>query len=546
MLRLLACASLVSARQSRDENCSESMFAVHWTHVPKAGGTAMASLARRVACAKNPHLRTWTHRGVEQTLNPCCVADLCVSEISCHASSSTCPFVQGIGRHESAMAQVIDMPCCSREWFAKTYKPHFMSALRPALTPAEMVQYGIKRNARGRAVAVKKGHPTASTMAQLAKLRSYDTWPLESRVAFFARVGVGLEVIEARLTFKAVANIPSLMAIAAREARPLAAYRGALSTADCHRAAHSIHQGAVSEQLTAFVKPPPALLQDANRQRPCCGGHKPGANSMTLLRNPFTRAASAFFYRAHSPNSDGFNVRRGVFTGVGEKRQPWHRYWSFRDFVGLDEYRNLAVKMFGDSHGCAKARKCQGRSTCVVLTSCHGYRNASDHLDESHVDAAFGALKRHAFFGVLDAYNASVLLALFAFGIKPDEKRDFEQTRPSTSLSRDCSGASALRLSASACRGAFVANRLDFMLFERVHREFCGRLGAAGLLGDWRVQKDLGRSRLCGATKFDDEDDTCAHLETLRNVEKLAALHDKCGKDKPWAWGFEAEDATRR
>jgi hypothetical protein len=66
-----------------------------------------------------------------------------------------------------------------------------------------------------------------------------------------------------------------------------------------------------------------------------------------------------------------------------------------------------------------------------VLTSCHGYRNASDHLDETHVDAAFAALKRHAFFGLLDAYNASVLLALNAFGIQPDENRDFEQSRPS-------------------------------------------------------------------------------------------------------------------
>jgi hypothetical protein len=54
---------------------------------------------------------------------------------------------------------------------------------------------------------------------------------------------------------------------------------------------------------------------------------------MTLLRNPFTRAASAFFYRGHNPNSDGFGVRRGVFTGVGEGRAPWHRAWSFRDFV---------------------------------------------------------------------------------------------------------------------------------------------------------------------------------------------------------------------
>ena len=37
-------------------------------HVPKAGGTALAGLARRIACAKNPQI---AH------LNPCCIQDFC-------------------------------------------------------------------------------------------------------------------------------------------------------------------------------------------------------------------------------------------------------------------------------------------------------------------------------------------------------------------------------------------------------------------------------------------------------------------------------------
>ncbi|KAH8065590.1 acid phosphatase [Aureococcus anophagefferens] len=90
----------------------------------------MASLARRVACKKNPALATWVPPGGADPvhLNPCCVPRLCVSEISCYASSSTCPFVTGIGRHTSSMANLVDMPCCAREWFAKTRTSFFRSA----------------------------------------------------------------------------------------------------------------------------------------------------------------------------------------------------------------------------------------------------------------------------------------------------------------------------------------------------------------------------------------------------------------------------------
>ena len=52
----------------REDQCADALFVAHWTHVPKAGGTALAGLARRIACAKNPQIKD---------LNPCCVQDFC-------------------------------------------------------------------------------------------------------------------------------------------------------------------------------------------------------------------------------------------------------------------------------------------------------------------------------------------------------------------------------------------------------------------------------------------------------------------------------------
>ena len=53
------------------ERCENDVFVVHWTHVPKAGGTAFASLAKKVACAKNPAFKK---------SNPCCVPNVCVAD----------------------------------------------------------------------------------------------------------------------------------------------------------------------------------------------------------------------------------------------------------------------------------------------------------------------------------------------------------------------------------------------------------------------------------------------------------------------------------
>ena len=37
----------------REDQCDDALFVAHWTHVPKAGGTAFGDVAKRVACAAN-------------------------------------------------------------------------------------------------------------------------------------------------------------------------------------------------------------------------------------------------------------------------------------------------------------------------------------------------------------------------------------------------------------------------------------------------------------------------------------------------------------
>ncbi|KAH8053732.1 acid phosphatase [Aureococcus anophagefferens] len=457
----------------------------------------MASLARRVACKKNPALATWVPPGGADPvhLNPCCVPRLCVSEISCYASSSTCPFVTGIGRHTSSMANLVDMPCCAREWFAKTRTSFFRSALRPPMSDEEMRRRSYAR-VRGKWAQVDRyGNATAASgnAGALSRMRSYDVWPLESRVAFFARVAVPLDMIEKRIRDVGV--------------------RG-----DDREAQRRLIMLARRESVHDWADAPDGMdLATAARERPCCGLRQPGDSSMTLLRNPFTRAASAYFYRGHSPNNDLYGLRPGLwgtsserFEGRGTKK---FKHYSFREFAEAEEYRDIATKMFGDPTGCDKARRCRGRSNCVVLTACHGYRNAS-----------------------------SVRLALREFDVAPASKdRDFMASRSSGSLKQQCSGAKALRVNATVCRGYFDLNRNDFALYERVHREFCGRLDANDLMGHPNVREELGKARLCGDVDFSDVEDVCGPLEAPDVVAKLDALRDKCGRlkvERAWTWGF--------
>ena len=556
-LRLLAVALLGRVCDGDGQRCNASLFAVHWTHVPKAGGTAMASLARRVACKQNPAIASWVPPGAEAAvhLNPCCVPRLCVSEISCYASSSTCPFVTGIGRHTSSMANLVDMPCCAREWFSKTRTSFFRSAMRPPMSDAQMRKLRYERIDGKWTQVDDRGRPTRATGTggALSRMRSYEAWPMESRVAFFARTAVPLDLIEKRIRDVGIyGDDPGaqrrLIALARRETvEKDMTEKGPENTALCHRASHAIWADAVGEQLHDWAGEPeePMRLDVARKHRPCCERREPGDSSMTLLRHPFTRAASAYFYRGHNPNNDLYSLRPGLWvTGDEMHSQPKgeRRHWTFREFAEAEEYRDIATKMFGDPSGCAKARKCKGRSNCVVLTACHGYRNSSTYLGEAHVDAAFNALRRHAFFGLLEAYNSSVRLALGKFDVAPASRdRDFMPSRSSGSLKQQCSGAAALRIDADVCRGYFALNANDFALYERVHREFCRRLDAAGLSDHPNVQSEVKRAKFCGDVDFSDVDQVCGALETPEVRAKLEGLRETCGKNKVrrlWAWGF--------
>ena len=90
-----------------DSLSEDELFIVHWTHVPKAGGSAFAELARKVACVKNPAIRE---------LNPCCIPKFCAAEKACYSLSS-CPLLTGIGRHVSNMDRLRQIACCGAGCF---------------------------------------------------------------------------------------------------------------------------------------------------------------------------------------------------------------------------------------------------------------------------------------------------------------------------------------------------------------------------------------------------------------------------------------------
>ena len=131
-LAALACIAMHAAAKQedllllRDDQCDDALFVAHWTHVPKAGGTALAGLARRIACAKNPQI---AH------LNPCCIQDFCADHRTCEATATTCPLVLGIGRHETAMSRLVDVPCCAREWYLATVASFMRYSLKLSKPP---------------------------------------------------------------------------------------------------------------------------------------------------------------------------------------------------------------------------------------------------------------------------------------------------------------------------------------------------------------------------------------------------------------------------
>ena len=64
------------------------------------------------------------------------------------------------------------------------------------------------------------------------------------------------------------------------------------------------------------------------------------APSVTIIRHPMTRFVSGYFYRAHSPNWDRFNIRPEF------SEDPTYPFkYSFDEYLEMPEYHNILVKM---------------------------------------------------------------------------------------------------------------------------------------------------------------------------------------------------------
>ena len=63
-------------------------------------------------------------------------------KVRCHSTASTCPLVQGIGKHTSNMGRLALVPCCGREWYLSTVISFLRYAIRPAPTDAELAKFG--------------------------------------------------------------------------------------------------------------------------------------------------------------------------------------------------------------------------------------------------------------------------------------------------------------------------------------------------------------------------------------------------------------------
>ena len=101
---------------------------------------------------------------------------------------------------------------------------------------------------------------------------------------------------------------------------------------------------------------------------------------------------------------------------------------------------------------------------------CHAYRNST--LSSRHVDVAFEALRAHAFFGLVEAFRTSAKLALRRFGVDDGSLDDVDLARRRSDGRLDaCAPTARLRIDAGACRDTFRRNALDYLLYERAHRE---------------------------------------------------------------------------
>mmetsp|Transcript_9661 Transcript_9661/g.29300 ORF Transcript_9661/g.29300 Transcript_9661/m.29300 type:complete len:258 (-) Transcript_9661:2603-3376(-) len=187
----LAVAAVAQEEQCDAATLKDQLFVAHWSHVPKAGGTAFADLAKRIVCAKNARFGPGeTTMGFEK-LNPCCVPNFCADARTCMATATTCPLVLGIGRHETSMSRLVDIPCCAQEWYSGTVASFLMYALKPSNpdhpTDAELAAAGVDRAGDVMTLRpVDEMDCTARATTIAARLSRPDVGSSRKRIAGFA------------------------------------------------------------------------------------------------------------------------------------------------------------------------------------------------------------------------------------------------------------------------------------------------------------------------------------------------------------------------
>mmetsp|Transcript_14678 Transcript_14678/g.29343 ORF Transcript_14678/g.29343 Transcript_14678/m.29343 type:complete len:543 (+) Transcript_14678:97-1725(+) len=492
---------------------------LHWVHVPKAGGTSLTKLLKKVVCKINPMI---------EASNPCCRANLCLHASQCHGSTGGCPLVTAVGRHSSNMALAKAVPCCSTD-LAMGITSSFMHYALPQLRLVD---------------------------EDLFAKASLTQWPLRDRVAFLLSTGVSRGKLFEHLEKKKYGaqllggNVATLL----NAAQPLVG--SAFSTtgswrdrrlAACStltRVTNQSHVGFEGEIPRACARLSFSNLANKTMTEPTA---KLGDFSLSIVRHPFARALSGCLYKGHNPNYDVFDLRPGLWLHPSVKPRGYHNF-NFYDYVVAPEYQNSLVKMFGYSRGCAEAHRCdkaaaledgQGRvgrdrrtSACTMANQCHGYRNATT-LDERHLETANRILARFRFVGLQEAYNSSVLLLARTFDMEDRlQVSDFAKVRhtPAEEI-RNCKGyrRRAVGSDAVVCREVMRANHLDVQLYEMIHRNFCRRLELHGLRGHPMVESELTAGSLCSTLDFSDSEAFCSHFfETPEALALRKADRKKC------------------
>lgn len=119
---------------------------------------------------------------------------------------------------------------------------------------------------------------------------------------------------------------------------------------------------------------------------------KANLRSITILREPYSRLLSAWFYRGHSPNSDYFQVRP-EFKEIKNGRRPKA---TFEEYLDMHEYQNIQTRMLG--------------------ADSFPYRNIT--VTDKIYHKAVEALQKFYFIGIQEAYDLSVELLLRKLKVK--------------------------------------------------------------------------------------------------------------------------------